>query len=464
MEKVWRVAVLAGAVFGLSAATVPQASAQFVPRARPLHGSAGLRAGFMPDPHVMSGSLGGPVRANQVNSSCRGYISGPPSHVISSRTGFRMLRFVVNAQADSTLMVMLPNGQILCNDDGGLRMNPLIETGVRRGEIRIWVGSYSQNNVGQPYAIGITELSHVTADNIGGRGGPPVVQARPPAAGIMAQAGALFGQARLRAGFMPDPHVMSGTAGGPVAGNSVDPSCRGHYSPQPSHVLFAQSRFNNIRFVVNAGSDTTLMVMLPSGQILCDDDGGSGMNPLVQTRSGAGPIRVWVGTYSSSRSAVPYNIGFSELPSVGTRNIPAPGGRGGAVVRPVQPVAPVGPVAEIVEMTVSIPVTLIGPGMSANTVALWAPRGGQPTQVSLTGGNIRAGRVTLGAIPPSLQDPVITVTQRRNGSLLVRAEQPPAGRGDRGQQFLLLVRWQGRPVVTERWSGTATQRGPRWSR
>ena len=59
---------------------------------------------------------------------------------------------------------------------------------------------------------------------------------------------------------------------------------------------------------------------------------------------------------------------------------------------------------------------------------------------------------------------VVTVMQRPNGTLLVRAEQPPMGRGDRGEQMLLLVRWAGRPTIAERWSGTAVQRGPRWSR
>ena len=49
------------------------------------------------------------------------------------------------------------------------------------------------------------------------------------------------------------------------------------------------------------------------------------------------------------------------------------------------------------------------------------------------------------------------------GRIAIRAEQPPMGRGDRGQTFLLHVPWQGRPVVVDRWSGNATQRA-RWSR
>jgi len=279
--------------------------------------------------------------------------------------------------------------------------------------------------------------------------------------GIQPQLPPAFGTLSLRSGFMPDPHVVSGQAGGTVPGNAVNPNCRGYYTQQPSHVLMTPTGFGQIRFVVNSGIDTTLLVMLPNGQILCDDDGGNGLNALLATSSQAGPIRVWVGSYSSSQMG-PYNIGFSELAHVGTANIPAPGG--GTIVTPQPPIVQPQPPADVVQMQVSIPVTLMGPGMAGDTVALWSPNGGPSTQISLRGGNLLAGGQRLETIPGSLRDPVITVVQQRRGDLVVRAEQPPMGRGDRGQQFVLRVEWQGRPVVTDRWSGTAVQRAPRWAR
>ena len=115
-------------------------------------------------------------------------------------------------------------------------------------------------------------------------------------------------------------------------------------------------------------------------------------------------------------------------------------------------------------MDVGIPVTLMGPGMTGDTVAVWSPRGGPPTQISLSGRALLAGGVTLGAVPPTMSDPIVTVTQQRNGNLVARAEQPGTGRGDPGQAMLLLIRWAGRPTVSDRWSGTAIQRGPRWGR
>ncbi len=465
--NLWSVAAL-GALVWFAAA---DASAQFAPNARPMYGEARLRSGFMPDPHIMSGTMGGPIQANQINGSCRGYISGPPNHVVFTNTGFRSLRIAVNGGVDSTLVVMLPNGQMACDDDGGQSMQPLLNVATPPGRIAIWVGAYSQSNVGRPYNIGISELN-ITTSNIPAPGagmpgpGPVVVQPpQPPGGGLAPQAPASYGSVSLRSGFMPDPHILSGNVmGGPITGNQVNPGCRGHYQPQPSHTLMAPTGFRQIRFLVNSGVDTTLLVMLPNGQIICDDDGGEGLNPMITTTSPPGAIRVWVGAYSTSASG-PYNIGFSELGNVTTNNIPPPGGAPGpgpgpVIVQPVQPVSP----AQVVQLTVGIPTTLLGPSMTDQIVATWSPRGGPPTQIQLQGVHVMAGGTRLESIPRTLRDPTVTVTQQRNGNLVVRAEQPPMGGGDRGQTFLLHVAWQGRPVVVDRWSGTAVERGPRWAR
>jgi len=467
--RVWSVALL-GALLVWSST---EASAQRLsPRSRPTYGQANLRAGFMPDPHIMSGQMGGPIQANQLNGSCRGYISAAPNHVVVTRTGFRNIRFAVNATSDSTLVVMLPNGQLVCDDDGGSGLNPLVSTSSPPGRIAIWIGAYTQSYNGRPYNIGVSELN-IGTDRIPppGQGGGVVVRPNPGTGGGMAggfnpRLPPAHGSVSLRSGFMPDPHVVSGHAGGPQSSASASGlrgqgTCRGHYSPQPSHVLMSPTGFRQIRFIVNSGIDTTMVVQLPNGQILCDDDGGSGLNPMITTASPPGAIRVWVGVYGSTSRNGPYNIGFSELSSVSTNNIPTPGGGGGTVVTPTpRPQTP----AQVVQLTVGIPTTLLGPAMTDTVVATWNPRGGPPTQVQLAGTTVMAGSTRLETIPGSLRDPTVTVQQQRNGNLVVRAEQPPAGRGDRGQTFLLHVAWRGRPVVIDRWSGNATQRGPRWSR
>ncbi len=446
---------LAAGVLGGSLISVAEAQ-------QPLYGFVNLRQGFMPDPHIMNGMMGGTIQASQFSSSCRGTVNPQPSHVVRSQTGFRNIRFVVAGQGDSTLMVMLPNGQVLCDDDGGEGLNPLIQTASPPGDIRIWVGVYSQSNQGRPYTIGITEYPHITANNLTAPGpGPGPGPGPVPVSGIAPNAPPRYGVVNLRSGFLPDPHVVPGQAGGPIAAQNVDGSCRGHISAQPNHVLMSQTGFRQLRIAVNAGSlDTTLVVMLPNGQVVCNDD-SEGYNPLVAVSAPPGPVRVWVGTYSPGRAG-PYNIGFSELSHVGPSSIPQPGG---VVVQPGPGPGPVPmPPGEVVQMQVSIPVTLMGPGLDGNTVAVWRPNGGGPTQVQLSGRSIVAGGVSVATLPPSMQEPVVTVMQQRNGNMIVRAEQAPMGRRDRGEAVVLLVGWQGRPAILDRWSGAFGARGPRWAR
>lgn len=449
----------AAAMCVLAVGTTANAEAQVVPPGRPLHGLANLDRGFVPDPQIMHGVMGGSVPANQYNPSCRGRINPQPSHIIRTRSGFQSLRFVVNGQGDSTLMVMLPNGVVLCDDDGGEGQNPLIQTSSPPGDIRVWVGVYSDADQGRPYTIGITELVHVTASHIA-RPGPVAT----PAAVVNPNAPPAFGTVSLRPGFVPDPHVVTGHAGGPVGASNLDPQCRGFITVQPSHTVLSSAGFRTLRVLVNSGEvDTTLVVMAPNGQVFCNDDGGgdSGLNPVVELSTGPGPIRIWVGTYSSGASA-PYHIGFTELPHISMRDIvpgalvPGPRPRPGAIAMPVQ--------SDVVTMQLSIPVTLMGPGLDEGTVALWRPAGGPPTQVTMRGRTLFAGGTVLASLPPSMAEPVVTVTQVRNGAMVVRAEQAPVRPRDGGETFILLVTWQGGPTIAERWTGRFGQRGPRWAR
>lgn len=452
--------MLAALVALCGAAWVPSADAQWAPNSPPRFGTVALNQRFSPDPNIVRGQAGGNVAANRVNNSCRGYISPQPSHVIRSRSGIQMLSFVVQATEDTTIMVQLPNGQVVCDDDHGGDMNPLVQVPVPRGDTKIWVGSYNQRNVGIPYQLGLTTNMAMRYNNLG--------QAAVATVGITPQARPRNGTARLQSGFRPDPHIMAGVAGGPIAAQQVHAGCRGFISPQPNHVVTSRTGFQHFRAVVNAGElDTTLLVQLPNGQILCDDDGAStGLHPLIATTTPAGAIRIWVGTYANGASGS-YNIGFSEIPSVDSPNIPPPGGvpvRPPVVTNPnVNP--PVNPpvAASVVPMQATIPVTLIGPGMTGTTVAVWSPEGGQESRIQLTGNTLMVNASRLGVIPPEVMQGVVTVTQRRDGKILVRAERAPGG-SDPGQQVILLLAWNGRPTIEQRWEGTFRQTAPRWTR
>jgi hypothetical protein len=450
-------AALVSAAVQLGAGGTAQAQ-YIVPQAPPSYGTANL----IPNQRIMlQGVAGGGVSLSAVDGSCRGYAQPTPSHVLMVPPGAAMVRIGATSGIDTTLMVQMPDGRIVCDDDGGDGLNPLLEVPAVPGQMRVWVGSYSSSNAG-PYQLDASAFG----------GGAPVVVAPPPGAG------ALFGTADVRMGGRPDPLVVTGNFGGPIQASNMSPDCRGWISGPPSHIVNARTGFPNLRFVVRASSDTTLVVRYPDGRIVCNDDGGGSLNPLVEGPTGPGQIMVWVGSYGSGGSG-PYVMGITTIPGIGPDQIGTGVGPGPVVVTPPPPVVVTPPppsmptVTARVELMPRIPVTLIGPGMAPGTVAVWSPRGGPSMEVGImqVGGgyriyaNIGGAPQTVVDVPASVaQDAVVTVTQRPDQRLLVRAERAPTG-SDAGQQMLMLVQLlNGAPTIAEQWVGTFSDRAPRWSR
>ena len=109
----------------------------------------------------------------------------------------------------------------------------------------------------------------------------------------------IFGEATLAAGFIPDPHAVDVQAGGEIAAETAaDPACRGSVTAAPSFRLFYTAATAPLIFKAMSEADTTLVINLPDGTWLCDDDGGEGLNPLVTIEQPAtGQYDIWVGTY-----------------------------------------------------------------------------------------------------------------------------------------------------------------------
>lgn len=144
----------------------------------------------------------------------------------------------------------------------------------------------------------------------------------------------------LATGFQPDPVVLSGVSGGPVAAAEIAPGqpCVGYLPAQPSHLLQLQTYFANLRILVNSGQDTTLVIRGPDGSFRCNDDANpQDLNPIVEGPFPAGVYQVFVGTYQPSIQA-PYAIGFTELPQVTAAMLaPQGGGMQPGSMQPMQP-------------------------------------------------------------------------------------------------------------------------------
>jgi len=278
----------------------------------------------------------------------------------------------------------------------------------------------------------------------------------------------LYGSAGMNGSLV----TLNGVAGGRMSLARLSGSCRGYAQRAPSHVLSTPG--GPLRITTDASNDATLAARLPNGMIVCDDDGGDGLNPLLDIITDPGNVEVWVGSYSSG-GTFGYTLlaigGYPSGPAVSAG--PTTGGyavtdSGPAVAPVVAPIAAPPPATRVI-LEPRIPMTLYASGVTP-TIAVWTV--GSAT-VEL-GATVNAASVTLtttinGATQPALEiaaDPghiVVSLDERSDQSLVIRAERAPSD-GDPGMTMLWHCQLNGTVQVLESWSGTASERGPRWSR
>ncbi len=126
-----------------------------------------------------------------------------------------------------------------------------------------------------------------------------------------------FGVVRLEAGFLPDPHRVQVTGGGGDANPRSEAGCVGHLRAGPPTVrLDFQAGTLPLTIGAKGADDLNLVVQLPDGRFVCDDDGGDDLNPrLVLDRPGSGSYAIWVGTWESLPQGVAAEVTFSEIGS-----------------------------------------------------------------------------------------------------------------------------------------------------
>lgn len=119
-----------------------------------------------------------------------------------------------------------------------------------------------------------------------------------------------YGSVALRAGFTPDPHTSSITAGGSIA---VDISgCNGTVADAPDLNLTWSGGSSTLYIYSTSGEDTTLLVNLPDGSWACDDDSLGDRNPLVIVRNApSGLYNIWSGTYGGGTAGA--SVMISEI-------------------------------------------------------------------------------------------------------------------------------------------------------
>lgn len=153
---------------------------------------------------------------------------------------------------------------------------------------------------------------------------PPPRQVEQPSTGSSSSGGELdysleayFGEVELEAGFIPDPYTLDVTSGGSVDASYIGGECRGYAAEAPDFQLTwsGDSSLLRILFAAEGGvGDTTLLVNLPNGDWVCNDDGPTtGLDPVVSIDYPAeGVFDIWVGSYSEGEN-VQGTLSVTEL-------------------------------------------------------------------------------------------------------------------------------------------------------
>lgn len=268
--------------------TVPDVGAQ------PLYATVTLSAGFAPDPYTTEVVAGGNDQNPISGSGCVGYLNAArPDIDINYSAGSYPLSIAVDSETDTALLINLPDGSWVCDDDTGGNGNPIVHLpNPQSGNYNVWVATYRANSQTEA-TIYLTEQA--PANGNGNTNGGTTSGVQPD---IGAQP--LYGTANLGAGFSPDPHVTSIDAGGSDQNPINGSGCAGYINAERPDLDLNYSAGSYKLFIyAQSQSDTTLLVNLPDGSWVCSDD-AMGRNPVIALDNPqSGNYNIWVGTYAA---------------------------------------------------------------------------------------------------------------------------------------------------------------------
>lgn len=114
-----------------------------------------------------------------------------------------------------------------------------------------------------------------------------------------------FAELYLEAGFPLDPYLVRVESSGTVDATTVREGCAGVIPSTPDVVVNWTGQTDQLSFFVYSDVDPTLLVVTPSGEILCNDDFSlDTLNPVVSIANPAdGPYAVYVGAFDASTLA-----------------------------------------------------------------------------------------------------------------------------------------------------------------
>ncbi|MEM8559825.1 MAG: hypothetical protein AAGG50_18575, partial [Bacteroidota bacterium] len=298
---------------------------------------ATLDEGFGPEPHTVIVEAGGDLAVDRPPCTYGTVSSEPFDYEMFKYNHTGETTLYVHAEAEGDIMLVVARGRFdldwYCDNDALGRTHPVVEVPLGSGSdsrwLHVWVGTNDGSTV--PATLYVSEVdprsgSGSTPSSDGTP--PPAPSPAPPPASAPATASSgdirvgatpTYGNVDLTEGFRPDPYTESLTAGGSVEVNHG--GCTyGNVASSPDLDLdYTTSGGSTLYFYAEAENDVTLLVNLPDGSWVCDDDGLGDRNPVVAIPNApTGHYDIWVGTYGDAMASATLSI--SEI---------NPGGGGG---------------------------------------------------------------------------------------------------------------------------------------
>lgn len=278
-----------------------------------------LDAGLPLDPTFVSVQAGGEVDASLLSSQCVGFINAQPVVTVKLASAVPYAEVFFMSDSDPTLVILTPDGQLLCNDDWHDDvLDPALQlSDAAAGVYKIWVGSYVKNQL----IPGVLVLTTKPEVNLGVFSISGLIQ-RPPtpkAAGLPdvdeAREAGIQGILDMAAEAVEftgeEPVSVSLTVSGTIPLFQLglpNPVCNGLVSGVPDFVFNWTGEGDQFTVFLEGDSDATLLVLSEDAALLaCGDDAEDGVNinPLV-TVTGAKPglYGVWVGRLDPARPVI----------------------------------------------------------------------------------------------------------------------------------------------------------------
>lgn len=126
----------------------------------PSFGTLNLSANFQPDPIVVSVTAGGTIPAERIGGpGCVGTIADAPDVRLNYRAGMGLPLYIsATSRADVTLVINLPNGRWICNDDFRGTDPGIVFANPMSGQYDIWIGHYHRGSR-VPAQLRISEIA-----------------------------------------------------------------------------------------------------------------------------------------------------------------------------------------------------------------------------------------------------------------------------------------------------------------